>query len=318
VSRRGWLLFATMSVIWGIPYLLIKIAVAGVPVPVLVLARVAIGAALLLPVALRRRELRTLVPYRRWLAVFALVEIITPWFLLSEAERRLSSSMSGLLIASVPIIGALLARLTGDAERLTAVRWAGLLAGLAGVALLAGPGAAGGDARSIGEVLLVAVCYATGPLIASRKLSAAPPIGMTAVCLGFAAVVYAPAAALTWPGSMPSGKVLGALAGLAVVCTAAAFLFFFALIAEVGPARATVITYLNPAVAVALGVSVLGERFTPAMAGAFALILGGSVLATRPGLRRRAPSPGAPPPVGPGAPPPVTRGNLDEGGSLSG
>jgi len=318
VSRRGWLLFATMSVIWGIPYLLIKIAVAGVPVPVLVLARVAIGAALLLPVALRRRELRTLVPYRRWLAVFALVEIITPWFLLSEAERRLSSSMSGLLIASVPIIGALLARLTGDAERLTAVRWAGLLAGLAGVALLAGPGAAGGDARSIGEVLLVAVCYATGPLIASRKLSAAPPIGMTAVCLGFAALVYAPAAALTWPGSMPSGKVLGALAGLAVVCTAAAFLFFFALIAEVGPARATVITYLNPAVAVALGVSVLGERFTPAMAGAFALILGGSVLATRPGLRRRAPSPGAPPPVGPGAPPPVTRGNLDEGGSLSG
>jgi len=318
VSRRGWLLFATMSVIWGIPYLLIKIAVAGVPVPVLVLARVAIGAALLLPVALRRRELRTLVPYRRWLAVFALVEIITPWFLLSEAERRLSSSMSGLLIASVPIIGALLARLTGDAERLTAVRWAGLLAGLAGVALLAGPGAAGGDARSIGEVLLVAVCYATGPLIASRKLSAAPPIGMTAVCLGFAAVVYAPAAALTWPGSMPSGKVLGALAGLAVLCTAAAFLFFFALIAEVGPARATVITYLNPAVAVALGVSVLGERFTPAMAGAFALILGGSVLATRPGLRRRAPSPGAPPPVGPGAPPPVTRGNLDEGGSLSG
>jgi drug/metabolite transporter (DMT)-like permease len=141
---------------------------------------------------------------------------------------------------------------------------------------------------------------------------------MTAVCLGFAAVVYAPAAALTWPGSMPSGKVLGALAGLAVLCTAAAFLFFFALIAEVGPARATVITYLNPAVAVALGVSVLGERFTPAMAGAFALILGGSVLATRPGLRRRAPSPGAPPPVGPGAPPPVTRGNLDEGGSLSG
>ena len=282
MSRRGWLLFATMSVIWGIPYLLIKIAVAGVPVPVLVLARVAIGAALLLPVALRRRQLRALVPHGRWLAVFALVEIITPWFLLSEAERRLSSSMSGLLIASVPIIGALLARLSGDAERLTVVRWTGLLAGLAGVALLVGPGAAGGDARSIGEVLLVAVCYATGPLIASRKLSAAPPIGMTAVCLGFAAVVYAPAATVTWPGAMPSAKVLGALAGLAVVCTAAAFLFFFALIAEIGPARATVITYVNPAVAVALGVSVLGERFTPAMAGAFALILGGSVLATRP------------------------------------
>jgi len=271
-----------MSLIWGVPYLLIKVADGGVSVPVLVFARVAGGAVVLLPIAVHRRQLGVLRGHWRWLAVFACVEIIMPWLFLTAAEKRLSSSMSGLLIASVPIIGALLARLSGDAERLTAVRWTGLLAGLAGVALLAGPGAAGGDARSIGEVLLVAVCYATGPLIASRKLGTAPPIGMTAVCLGFAAVVYAPAAALTWPAAMPSGEVLGALAGLAVVCTAAAFLFFFALIAEVGPARATVITYLNPAVAVALGVSVLGERFTPAMAGAFALILGGSVLATRP------------------------------------
>ncbi len=286
MSRRGWVLFATMSVIWGIPYLLIKIAVAGVPVPVLVLARVAIGAALLLPVALRRRQLRSLLPYWHWLAVFAVVEIISPWFLLSEAERKLSSSMSGLLIASVPIIGALLARLSGDAERLTLVRWTGLLGGLAGVALLVGPGAAGGDAWSIGEVLLVGLCYATGPLIISRKLSDVPPIGMTAVCLGFAAVVYAPAAALTWPDAMPSAQALGAIAALAVLCTAVAFLFFFALIAEVGPSRATVITYVNPAVAVALGVSILGERFTPAMAGAFVLILGGSVLATRSGFGR--------------------------------
>ena len=288
MSRRGWVLFAMMSVIWGIPYLLIKVAVAGVPVPVLVLARVAIGAALLLPLAVRRGQLRVLLPYWHWLAVFAVVEIVSPWFLLSEAERRLSSSMSGLLVASVPIIGALLARLTGDAERLTLIRWAGLLGGLAGVALLVGPGAAGGDARSIGEVLLVGLCYASGPLIASRKLTDAPPIGMTAACLGLAAVIYAPAAALTWPSALPSAKVLGALLTLAVVCTAAAFLLFFALIAEVGPARATVFTYVNPAVAVALGVVILGEQFTPVMAGAFALILGGSVLATASGLRRRA------------------------------
>ena len=288
MSRRGWALFATMSVIWGVPYLLIKVAVAGMPVPVLVLARVAIAAALLLPLAMRGGQLRVLLPYWHWLAVFAVVEIISPWFLLSEAERKLSSSLSGLLIASVPIIGAVLARLTGDAERLTVIRWTGLLGGLAGVALLVGPGASGGDAWSIGEVLLVGLCYATGPLIASRKLSDAPPLGMTAVCLAFAAVVYAPAAALTWPDVMPSAKALAAVVGLAVACTAVAFLFFFALIAEVGPARATVITYLNPAVAVALGVSILGERFTPAMAGAFALILGGSVLATRPGFRRGA------------------------------
>jgi drug/metabolite transporter (DMT)-like permease len=253
---------------------------------------VGIGAALLLPVAVRRRQLGALRPHWRWLAAFAVVEIITPWLLLSDAERRLSSSLSGLLVASVPIIVVVLARVTGGTERLTAVRWAGLLAGLGGVALLAGPRAAGGDAWSITEVLLVAGCYATGPLIASRKLGDLPPVGMTAVCLGLAAIVYAPLAALTWPSAMPSGRVLAALAGLAVVCTAVAFLLFFRLIAEVGPARASVITYINPAVAVALGVSVLGERFTPSMAGAFALILGGSVLATRSGQRRaRIPEP---------------------------
>jgi drug/metabolite transporter (DMT)-like permease len=275
-----------MSVIWGIPYLLIKIAVGGVPVPVLVLARVGVGAALLLPVALRQRQLGILRGHWRWLAAFALAEMIVPWALLSEAERRLSSSMSGLLIASVPIIVVVLGRLTGGTERLSGVRWAGLLAGLGGVALLAGPSALGGDAVSVTEVLLVAVCYATGPLIAARKLSDLPPLPMTAACLGFAAVVYAPAAALTWPGSVPSWRVLAALAGLAVICTATAFLVFFRLIAEVGAARASVITYINPAVAVTLGVLVLGEQFTPAMAGAFALIIGGSVLATRPAVRR--------------------------------
>jgi drug/metabolite transporter (DMT)-like permease len=297
VSRRGWALFAAMSVIWGIPYLLIKVAVGGVPVPVLVLARVGIGAALLLPVAVRRRQLAPLWPRWPWLAAFAIVEIVTPWLLLSEAERRLSSSMSGLLVASVPIVVVVLARLTGGTgrpaptERLTAIRWAGLLAGLGGVALLAGPGAAGGNALSVTEVLLVAVCYATGPLIASRKLSDLPPLGMTAACLGLASVVYAPLAALSWPAAMPSWRVLAALAGLALVCTAAAFPLFFRLIAEAGPARASVITYINPAVAVALGVTVLGERFTPAMGAAFALILGGSVLATRRGGQSRRPDP---------------------------
>jgi drug/metabolite transporter (DMT)-like permease len=281
VSRRGWWLFAAMSVIWGIPYLLIKVADGGVAPPVLVLARVTIGAALLLPIAIRRRELAVLRPCWRWLLLFALVEIVAPWLLLSEAETRLSSSLSGLLIASVPILVAVFSRLTGGQDRLTAIRWAGLLIGLAGVALLVAGGGTHGDTASVGEVLLVAVCYATGPLIVARKLSELPPLGMTAACLAFAAIIYAPLAAATWPPALPSARVLGALAGLGVVCTAIAFLGFFALIAEAGPARASVITYVNPAVAVALGIGVLGERLTAAMAVAFVLILGGSVLATR-------------------------------------
>jgi drug/metabolite transporter (DMT)-like permease len=214
-------------------------------------------------------------------ALFALVEIITPWLLLSEAETRLSSSLSGLLIASVPILVAVIGRATGSQDRLTAVRWAGLLVGLGGVALLVAGGGTHGQAGQVVEVLLVAVCYAIGPLVVARKLSDLPSLGVTAASLGFAAIVYAPIAALTWPSAVPAPKVLAALAALAVVCTAVAFLAFFALIAEAGPARATVITYVNPAVAVALGVLVLGERLTVTMGVAFVAILGGSVLATR-------------------------------------
>jgi drug/metabolite transporter (DMT)-like permease len=289
-------MFAAMSVIWGVPYLLIKVAVGGVSVPVLVLARVGIGAALLLPIAIRRRQLASIRPVWPWLVLFALVEIILPWYALSEAERGISSSLTGLLIASVPIIIAVLSLFLRNGDRLSPVRWVGLLIGLGGVAMLAGPhlvgsSATGNAARSVGEVLFVALCYATGPLIANNKLTEVPPIAMTGVCLALAFVVYAPLAALTWPSTVPSASVLLSMAGLAVICTAVAFLIFFGLIAEVGPARASVFTYINPAIAVSLGVAVLGEHVTPLMLGAFATILAGSVLATRPTRRQAAQAP---------------------------
>ena len=288
MTRRGWLLFAAMGVIWGIPYLLIKVADGGVSVPVLVFSRVALGSLLLLPAAVRGGHLRALKGHFAWLAAFTAFEIVGPFALLSTAEKRLPSSTSGLLIAAVPIFSALLAVATRSSDRLTWIRWAGLAIGLGGVAVLAGPGAGHGDTLPVIFVLLTALGYAIGPLIANRKLAGLPPVAVNTVCLGAAALVYAPFAALTWPRSVPSAQVLLALAGLGVICTAAAFLVFFRLIAEVGPARATVITYVNPAVAVALGVLVLGEPLTPAIGAAFVLILGGSVLATRPGSARRA------------------------------
>jgi drug/metabolite transporter (DMT)-like permease len=297
VSRRGWLLFAAMGVIWGIPYLLIKVADGGVSVPVLVFTRVAIGSLLLWPVAVRGGHLGALKAYVPWLAAFTTVEIIGPFALLSTAERHLPSSTSGLLVAAVPIFSALLAWLARGGDRLTLIRWAGLAIGLAGVALLAGPGAGRGGTLPVIMVLLTALGYATGPLIANRKLSSLPPVAVNAVCLGAAALVYAPFAVLTWPRAMPSPQVLGALAGLGVICTAAGFLVFFRLIAEVGPARATVITYINPAVAVTLGVLVLGEPLTAAIAVSFVLILTGSVLATRAGSARGPVSPAPPRPA---------------------
>jgi drug/metabolite transporter (DMT)-like permease len=291
VSRRGWLLFAAMGVIWGVPYLLIKVADGGVSVPVLVLARVVIGSILPFPAALRGGQLARLRGHVRWLVAFTLIEIAGPFALLSNAEKHLTSSTSGLLIAAVPIFGAIIAVLLGSADRPTPVRWIGLAIGIGGVAVLAGPGTGKGSLIPVIEVLGTALGYSIGPVIASRKLAQLPTVAVNAVCLGLTAVLYAPFAALTWPARMPSVQVLGSLAGLGVVCTAAAFLVFFRLIAEVGPARATVITYVNPAVAVALGFIVLGERLTVPIGLAFVLILGGSVLATRPGSLGKEPEP---------------------------
>jgi len=281
VSRRGWVLFAAMCVLWGIPYLLIKVAVAEVSVAVLVFARTALGALVLLPLAARPGAVTVVRAHWRSLLVFALVEIIGPWALLSDAERLLDSSLTGLLVAAVPIIAVLAGRLAGDTERLGPLRWAGLGLGLAGVALLAAPHVNAGSGLAIGEVLLVAVGYAVGPIIAARKLGEVPNLLVTASCLGFAALVYLPPALLTMPAALPAPEVLLALAGLGLLCTAAAFVLFFELIGEVGPTRAVVFTYVNPAVAVAAGVLLLGEPLTATVLVAFVLILLGSVLATR-------------------------------------
>jgi drug/metabolite transporter (DMT)-like permease len=291
------MLFAAMSVIWGIPYLLIKVADGGVSVPVLVWARVTIGALILVPLALAQGAWRpegraVLRRHWRWLVAYAVIEIIGPWALLSTAERRLSSSTSGLLIASVPAIAALLAWLVGGGEKLTRIRVAGLVLGFAGVALLAGPGASRGDLLADAEVLLTAVGYAAGPMIANRKLADVPSIPANATCLLIAAVVYTPVALLNLPHTVPSAQVLASLATLGAVCTAAGLVGYFLLIGEIGAARATVITYLNPAVAVALGAGILGERLTPAMGVAFVLIRAGSVLATRAPARISAPADG--------------------------
>ena len=294
MSRRGWVLFALMCVIWGIPYLLIKIAVGGVPVPVLVLARTAIGAALLLPLAVRGGQFRLILPYWRSLLLFAFLEILAPWWLLSSAELRLSSSTSGLLIAAAPILGIALARLTGGTERLGTVRWAGLALGLVGVAALVGPYMGGSDSLAIGEALLTALGYALAPFVADGYLRDLPTIPMTAACLAFAALVYTPAAIWTWPSAMPSGKVLAAIAGLGIVCTGLAFVVYLELIKEVGPSRALVFTYVNPAVAVVAGVVILNEPMTVLIAVSFVLILTGCALANRAGTVAPSPPPPAP------------------------
>ncbi len=285
MTRRGWLLFAAMCVIWGIPYLLIRVAVRELAPETLVLARTGIAALLLVPIAAARGEL--LPVFARWrpLLLFAAVEIALPWVLLSSAETHVSSSLAGLLIAAVPLVATAVMRTTGARERLGMTSTLGLLIGLVGVGAIVGLDLGGTSGTALVELGLVVIGYAVGPIILSRSLNGLPALGVISVSLGLSAVVYAPIAAFRMPSHVPAGRVLGSVAALAVVCTAVAFLLFFALIAEVGPVRATVITYVNPAVAALLGVTILDESFTVGMGVGFVLVLLGSVLATRPPVR---------------------------------
>jgi drug/metabolite transporter (DMT)-like permease len=280
MTRRGALLFAAMCVIWGIPYLLIRVAVRELAPVTLVFFRTVVGALLLTPVAAFRGELRPLVQHWRPLLAYTAVEVAVPWVLLARAETKLTSSLTGLLIAAVPLVGAVIVTLTGERERLGGRRWLGLLVGIAGVAAIVGLNLGQVDVVALIEIGLVAVGYAVGPIILSRSMTDLPAYGVVAASLLLSAIVYAPFAAANWPSSMPSAHVVESVLGLAVVCTALAFLVFFALIAEVGPVRATVITYINPAVAAVLGVTLLSEHLTRGMVIGFALVLAGCVLAT--------------------------------------
>lgn len=264
------------------PYLLIKVSVREISPVFLVLLRTGGGSILLVPFAAAKGSLRGLVRYWRPLLAYTTVEIGVPWVLLFSAEKKLSSSLAGLLIAAVPLVGALLGLLTG-AEGLGGRRVMGLLLGFGGVAALVGFAVGRSDVWAAASLIGVVVGYALGPWILSRYLSDLPPIGVVAASLVLCAVVYAPIAAFQVPKHALSASVIESVLVLTVVCTVVAFLVFFALIAEVGPYRATVITYLNPAVAVFLGVTVLGEHFGVATGVGFGLILTGCFFATQPG-----------------------------------
>ncbi len=281
MSRRAVILFALMSVIWGIPYLFIRVAVAEVSPSVLVFVRTGLGALLLLPIALARADVRAVLTRWRWIVVFAAVEIGGPWVLLGSAEQEVPSSLAALLIAAVPLIGTVVALATGTRHRVGRTGLLGLLLGVVGVAAIVGVNVETTDPRALLEIALVAVGYAVGPAILVRRLGGLPSIGVMAVSLTLVAIVYLPLAAAQWPAAVPSAAALLSMVILGVVCTAIAFVVFSALIAEIGPVRATVFTFINPAVAAVLGVLVLAEPFTLPMAIGFGLVLAGSAMATR-------------------------------------
>jgi drug/metabolite transporter (DMT)-like permease len=294
VTPRGRLLFATMAVIWGVPYLFIKVAVADFSPAAVVFGRTALAALLLVPIAAARGMLRPLLPRWHWLLAFAAFEVAGPFLLLTYAEQRISSSLTGLLVAAVPLLGLMFGRLMGLADPIDARRLLGLIVGVLGVGVLVGVDVHADSWTAVVAVLFAAAGYAVGPIVADQRLAGLPSLGVSAVAMGVTAVAYLPFAVLTRPADLAAALASSwwAIAVLGIVCSAFAFLVFFALIAEVGPTRATVITYVNPAVALLLGVLVLGEPLTLGLLVGFPLVLLGSALATR---RVAVPEPESPP-----------------------
>jgi drug/metabolite transporter (DMT)-like permease len=282
MSARAWALFAAVSVIWGMPYLFIKIAVEEISPSLVAWSRLTIAAVVLLPVAWKLGALRGLGARWRTLTVFAAVEMAIPWPLLGFGEVHVSSSLAAILVAAVPLFVALLAMRFDHSERPTVTRLVGMLIGLAGVVALVGIDLGGNSDELLGAlaILVVAFLYAVGPMIVKRRLSDVDPLGPVAASLGIAALLVTPFALVDLPDSTPSADTFASIAVLGLLCSALAFLLFFRLIAEVGPGRATVITYVNPVVALALGVAVLDESITTGVAVGLLLILAGSWLST--------------------------------------
>lgn len=288
-TTRGWLLFGAMGMLWGIPYLLISIAVESYSPPAIVAGRALIAVALLLPFAIRSGALRPALRKWPWVLAFGAVEIAGPFVLLGHAEMTLPSGLTGLLVATVPLFAALIALGGGDRGVLKPSRAIGLAIGFIGViVVVAGPGLASGNLLATAEVLLVAVLYAIAPFIVAKKLGDVPSLGTITLALIAVGIFYLPIALAT-QHEVPTLPATAALVTLAIVCTALAFLAFFALIREVGPVRAPLFTYINPVVAIVLGAIVLSEPLTPGLLLGFPLIIIGCWFAATGGRFRARP-----------------------------
>ena len=281
MSKRGWVLFISLSLIWGTPYLFIKVGVEYLSPFVIVFVRVGLAAALLLPLALLRGYLPALKGHWRWVWAFALAEMTFTFLALTWAEQRITSSLAGLLVAAVPLVTAVIVWRLGIDRDLRGWRVIGLITGFIGVGVLVGLDVSGATWLAVAAVGITVVGYALGPIIVDRKLRDVPAVGVVTMALLINTVIYLPLGVLLWPSESVPMQAWLAVGALGIICTALAMYLLFELVTEVGPSRTTVITYINPAVAVLLGYLVLSEPITTGMLVGFPLILIGSWLATR-------------------------------------
>lgn len=283
MTRKGWLLFIAISVFWGVPYFFIRIAVRELDPAVVVFARAAIAAAVLIPIAARGKMLRPL--FRHWpiLLLFSLIHMVGAFLLISYGEQHVASSLTSLLIAANPLIVALLALGFDKSEQVNGSRLIGLLIGMVGLVVLLGFDVGRDGQMWFGAtlILLAATGYAVGALMLKhRPLVELPRISVATAKCSITTILLLPLVLSRLPSKVPSLDVLASLLILGIICTALALPTFFALIAEVGASRGTVITYINPLVSVLLGVTILQEQLTIATIAGFLLIITGSWIST--------------------------------------
>jgi drug/metabolite transporter (DMT)-like permease len=286
MSRRGWFLFILVGFLWGIPYLFIKIAVDpdnGFSPAAVVCLRTAIGAAILIPLAMRQGQLGAAIRGIKYVAPYALLEMIGPWILIGTAEQKISSGLAGLLIASVPIWATIFASMRGDKTVWHHMRLLGIVVGFVGLIAVVGFESIKGssDPISIAMVLVAAIGYSYAVMMVQGALPHVSGIAINAVAMAITAIFYLPLTIIQWPTHEISTEAINAIIGLGVLSTGAAFVAFFALAAIIGVARGSLVTYLNTAFAVVLGVIILDEPFTTGMAIGLPLVLIGSYFASR-------------------------------------
>jgi drug/metabolite transporter (DMT)-like permease len=284
MSRRAYFHFAVSGLLWGIPYLLMKVAVRDIPPTVIVCGRVLIGAAILIPIAIHQKVLMDAIRGWRYVLPYAIFEMMIPWILITNAEKKISSGLAGLLIATVPIWSTIFASMTGDKTVWHSKRLAGILVGFVGLIGLVGYESIIGssDPLSIAMMLVTAMSYSYAVNMISQKLPEVSGIAINAVAMIFTAIAYAPLMIVQFPeASTVSKEAALSLIALGVFSTALAFISYFIVMKEIGPARASVITYVNTAIAVVLGVLILSEPLTLGIMIGLPLVMIGSYLASR-------------------------------------
>jgi drug/metabolite transporter (DMT)-like permease len=283
MSRRNWFLFFFIGFIWGIPYLLIKVAVDELSPPVIVFSRVIIGAAILIPMAIKRGSLLPALKAWKYVIPYAIGEMIGPWFLITAAEQNMTSGLAGLLVATVPIWTTIIASLHGDKTVWHHKRLLGILIGFIGIVLVVGIESFSGRQSivAIAMIIVAAIGYAWAVTMVNTKIPHIEPLSINGIAMAFTALVYLPIAISTAPAHMPTLKVSAIVLTLGLFPTALAFFLFFQLIKDIGTARASLVTYLNTAFAVVLGVIILKEPFTLGIALGLPLVLIGSYFASR-------------------------------------